>query len=105
MRTQPYAEAWRREAGRTKRELMFSAIAVGLGLLILSWLFPPWTAWNGSALASDQSGAGFRSAFRTPEVWSDNRTFSIDWKMLTFIDLGILVVAASAVWSIKRETE
>ena len=76
-----------------------------IGLLVISWLFPPWTAAIDSTPARYQVGAGFHSVFRSPEVWSDNRTFRIDWRKLCLIDLGIVLAAAGTVISVRWEFE
>ena len=79
----------------------FIALWAGIGLLVISWLIPPWTAMSESPqVAVHQMAAGFRCVFLPQEVWSDNRTFHIDVPLVLIIDLGIAAITAGAMVSL-----
>lgn len=90
----------------------FIAMWVGIGTLVISWLFPPWTfiidkvdPRHPTRHAVATSFSGFRNVLLPHEVWSDNRTFQIDVEELLVIDIGIAAITAAAMLSLRPKTE
>ena len=75
----------------------------GIVLLVISWLCPPWAAVIDSRSFVRHERAGFRPVFRPAEVWSDHRIFQIDSSQLLWIDLAIVVIAGSAIVTLRFE--
>lgn len=96
---------WRKRAHHRLLRLQSLVVATGFSLLLLAWLFPPWTAVRGSVQLEDQRGAGFRYVFKQPRVWSDRRTFVIDWPTLLIINSGILLATAAGLVAVRSEVE
>lgn len=78
------------------------AVLVGLALLGLSWIFPPWysTDYRGRSQPPVRVSRGFWPIV-TPTSWglSENK---LDYERLILIDLAIIVIAGGSFYALSR---
>ena len=78
------------------------AMWVGIGLLVLSWIFPPWRAaqlYDGRPVKVED--IGFHSIFSRLPTYGDNKSFRVDYGRLALIDMCLVAVAAGATLSLR----
>lgn len=79
------------------------AILAGLGLLVLSWLFPPWIytikAKGGQAFIEERIGFAF--LFKSQDSAAQT-TYAVDIPSLVLIDLCIVAISAGAFLTLKH---
>ena len=88
---------------KPSRDMPLVAFWIGIGLLALSWLYPPRTAVIGSRPFLRHEVADSWWVFGPDQVWTDDRTFQIDIQGLLGIDFAIAAVAGSAIISLRFE--
>ncbi len=77
---------------------------VGIGLLVLSWLFPPWKYVEVSNY-SKNSASRFEGCifvfYSMNKPWDQYRSYSVDFQRLLLADLVIVALTAGAIATLK----
>jgi hypothetical protein len=79
---------------------------VGIGFLVLSWLFPPWNQTRPNFYRNEYnppSWVGFISIF-ADDPYRQVRSLQLDWRRLMLVDLSIVVITAGAVYSLRQRS-
>lgn len=77
---------------------------IGISLLVLSWLYPPWMyAYRWTPKEIRLYGFSFIFDTRKDRYWFRDFQFTIDYQRLGMIDLAVSAVTAGAMVTLARK--